>query len=147
MGNNAKEILRAHLRVSKEIVLQTQGYLDQTELTYPQRIALMILDGDGPMPISDLAAAMGSANSTISGVVDRLERLGLAQRIRSEQDRRKIYVSVTDRFLQQKEQSEAKANHSFSQGIQSLSDEEQKEILNALQLLAETLEKEQKERS
>ena len=43
------------------------------------------------MPISALAEAAGSANSTISGVVDRLEKMGLVQRVRSDSDRRVIY--------------------------------------------------------
>ena len=141
MSSNAKEILRAHLRVSREIAARTQGYLGQTELTYPQRIALMILDGDGPMPISDLASAMGSANSTISGVVDRLERLGLAQRIRSEQDRRKIYVSVTEKYIQQREETTGKATSDFADAICHLSEEEKNEIMAALNRLAEALEK------
>lgn len=140
MSSNAQEILRAHLRVSKEIASCTQGYIGQTELTYPQRIALMVLDGDGPMPISDLAAAMGSANSTISGVVDRLERLGLAQRVRSEQDRRKIYVSVTEQFIRYRNESEKRASTGFAEAIRQLTAEQEKEILRAMTLLAETLE-------
>lgn len=140
MSSNAQEILRAHLRVSKEIAACTQGYLGQTDLTYPQRIALMVLDGDGPMPISDLAAAMGSANSTISGVVDRLERLGLAQRVRSEQDRRKIYVSVTDKFIRYRDDSASRASSNFAEAIRHLTDEQQGQILEAMNLLAEALE-------
>ena len=53
---------------------------------------------DGPVPISALAERTGSANSTVSGIVDRLEKLGLARRQRSETDRRVIYVCATEKY-------------------------------------------------
>jgi len=141
MSGNAKEILRAHLRVGKAIAGRTQSYLGELDLTYPQRIALMVLDGDGPMPISDLATAMGSANSTISGVVDRLERLGLAKRIRSEQDRRKIYVTVTEKFVVFRDEATAHATNDFDEALKGLSVQQREDIVRSLDLLAVALGK------
>ena len=59
---------------------------------------LTVLGEDGPVPISALAERTGSANSTVSGIVDRLEKLGLARRQRSETDRRVIYVCATEKY-------------------------------------------------
>ena len=141
MTDNANQILHAYLRASRQMSMRAQGYLGQTNLTYPQTVTLMILDADGPMPISDLAAAAGSANSTISGVVDRLEKLGLAQRVRSEQDRRKIFVSVTDQYRQKRAQVVAQASDRFAQALERLSVQEQERILDGLNLLADALTK------
>lgn len=141
MTQSANEILHAYLRASRLMSLRAQGYLGRLNLTYPQTVTLMILDADGPMPISDLAKATGSANSTISGVVDRLEKLELAQRIRSEQDRRKIFVSVTDRYREIRGKVVDDASDRFAQALQDLGQEEQGRILDGLNLLADVLSK------
>lgn len=141
MTESANQILHAYLRASRQMSIRSQGYLGKLNLTYPQTVTLMILDADGPMPISELAKATGSANSTTSGVVDRLERLGLAQRVRSEQDRRKIYVAVTDKFREIRAKTTDYASNRFAEALKDLSQEEQGKILSGLNLLAEVLEK------
>ncbi len=139
MTESANEILHAYLRTSRQMSIKSQGYLGRLNLTYPQTVTLMILDADGPMPISELARATGSANSTTSGVVDRLERLGLAQRLRAEQDRRKIFVSVTDKFRSMRAETVNYASDRFAEALKSLSDEERQRILDGLNLLTEVL--------
>lgn len=141
MTESANQILHAYLRASRQISARSQGYLGRLNLTYPQTVTLMILDADGPMPISELAKATGSANSTTSGVVDRLEKLGLAQRIRSEQDRRKIFVSVTDQYREIRVKVVHEASDRFAEALRDLSQEEQDRILDGLNLLAEVLSK------
>ena len=90
--STSNDILHEYLQVSRHITEKFRVYYGKLNLTYPQSIVLAILEADGPMPISTLAEAAGSANSTISGVVDRLEKMGLVQRVRSDSDRRVIYV-------------------------------------------------------
>ena len=141
MTESANQILHAYLRASRQMSIRSQGFLGRLNLTYPQTVTLMILDADGPMPISDLAKATGSANSTTSGVVDRLEKLGLAQRIRSDQDRRKIFVSVTDRYRDIRTKTVHDASDRFAEALQELNQEEQERILDGLNLLADVLSK------
>ena len=94
--NTSNDILHAYLQVSRHVSEKFRIYYGKLNLTYPQSIVLAILETDGPMPISALAEAAGSANSTISGVVDRLEKMDLVQRVRSTPTVRVIYVSTTD---------------------------------------------------
>ena len=141
MTESANQILHAYLRASRQMSIRSQGFLGRLNLTYPQTVTLMILDADGPMPISDLAKATGSANSTTSGVVDRLEKLGLAQRIRSDQDRRKIFVSVTDCYREIRTKTVHDASDRFAEALQELNQEEQERILDGLNLLADVLSK------
>jgi DNA-binding MarR family transcriptional regulator len=76
-------------------------------LTAPQLLAMQTLveaaqprpgagdPGDGGLSMSALSARMGLAHSTTSGIVDRLERLGLVQRVPRPDDRRFTIVQVT----------------------------------------------------
>jgi DNA-binding MarR family transcriptional regulator len=50
---------------------------------------------NGPQRIQDLGLMLGLSNSTVSGLVDRLEEKGMVERRRSEEDRRSVYVHVT----------------------------------------------------
>lgn len=51
---------------------------------------------DGPVTTSELAARIGSRPTTITGVVDRLERAGLVARTSRPGDRRVVEIHLTD---------------------------------------------------
>lgn len=141
MTEKANQILHAFLKASRQVSVRSQGYLGRMNLTYPQTVTLMILDADGPMPISELAKATGSANSTTSGVVDRLERMDLVQRVRSDQDRRKIFVEVTDHYREVWAETSSCATDRFAQALKDLSEEEQDAVLKGLNIFADALSK------
>ncbi|MCD7802268.1 MAG: MarR family transcriptional regulator [Clostridiales bacterium] len=141
MTEKANQILHAFLKASRQVSVRSQGYLGRMNLTYPQTVTLMILDADGPMPISELAKATGSANSTTSGVVDRLERMDLVQRVRSDQDRRKIFVEVTDHYREVRAETSSYATDRFAQALKDLSEEEQDAALKGLNIFADALSK------
>lgn len=141
MTEKANQILHAFLKASRQVSVRSQGYLGRMNLTYPQTVTLMILDADGPMPISELAKATGSANSTTSGVVDRLERMDLVQRVRSDQDRRKIFVEVTDHYREVRAETSSYATDRFAQAMKDLSEEEQDAVLKGLNIFADALSK------
>lgn len=64
--------------------------------TIPQRIVMGYLFRHGDLSVKELSQQVGLSHSTISGIVDRLERKGLATRIQDPQDRRITKVSLTD---------------------------------------------------
>lgn len=69
-------------------------------LTPSQYNVLRILRGEGkPLPILDVADRMLAAVPGITGLIDRLERMGLIARERSTEDRRVVYVTITDAGL------------------------------------------------
>ena len=65
----AKQILHGYLRLYRSISEEYRGQFGTVTLTFPQTLVLSLLSAEGPMPISELAKATGSANSTISGVL------------------------------------------------------------------------------
>ena len=137
--STSNDILHEYLQVSRRISEKFRVYYGKLNLTYPQSIVLAILESDGPMPISALAEAAGSANSTISGVVDRLEKMDLVQRIRSDADRRVIYVSVTDQFLSHFSKLRSTASDQFEQVLSVLTKEEADTVRAGLALLNQAL--------
>jgi len=69
-------------------------------LTPSQYNVLRILRGEGkPLPILEIADRMIAAVPGITGLVDRLEAMGLLARDRSTEDRRVIFVAITPKGL------------------------------------------------
>jgi DNA-binding MarR family transcriptional regulator len=59
---------------------------------------LNIIENAGGLSAGDLAAQSGLTGGAITGVIDRLERAGLASRIVDRTDRRRVRVQVTPAF-------------------------------------------------
>jgi DNA-binding MarR family transcriptional regulator len=64
-------------------------------LSFQQAMALGHLEADEPLPMSSLAVALQCDNSNVTGIVDRLEAAGLAERRSFEGDRRVKAVALT----------------------------------------------------
>jgi DNA-binding MarR family transcriptional regulator len=69
--------------------------LSELGLSMQQSMALATLEPGVPVPMSALAEAMHCDNSNITGIVDRLEAAGLAERRPGERDRRVKTVVLT----------------------------------------------------
>jgi MarR family transcriptional regulator, organic hydroperoxide resistance regulator len=69
--------------------------LKEFELTSPQLFILMELFSEHPRTLGNLAKAVDLSNSTVSGIIDRLEMKGLIERKRDENDRRVVWIYTT----------------------------------------------------
>jgi DNA-binding MarR family transcriptional regulator len=56
---------------------------------------LGVVEASDTVTPGDLARATGLTSGAVTGIVDRLEKAGLARRVRDAEDRRKIYVRMT----------------------------------------------------
>lgn len=137
----AKKLLGSYLRVTQHMSRQFRHYFGQLELTFPQALVLTALGEEGTMPISRLAQYTGSANSTVSGIVDRLEKMKLVKRVRSEDDRRVIYVALTKEYRAMRKKMEPSVSAYLSKLLEQLPGRELSEICAALDKLDAALEK------
>ena len=133
------DIFMSYLRLTQHMSQQFRSHFGRLNLTFPQALVLTALGEGEPVPISTLAERTGSANSTVSGIVDRLEKLGLAKRQRSELDRRVIYVCATEKYAALREKTSTDVSGYFDSLLRSMPAEDRKLIAAALQKLDEAL--------
>jgi DNA-binding MarR family transcriptional regulator len=82
-------------RVFQILNEQSQRIKQETGLTGPQLWAIRVIHQSGPINISDIAKRMYLHQTTVLGIIDRLEARGLVSRNRSKDDRRIIWVELT----------------------------------------------------
>src|SRR5215467_689276 len=85
------------MRTSDQLQIRFARMLREHGLTPSQYNILRILRGEGkPLPILDIASRTITVVPGITGLIDRLEKAGLVNRVRCEHDRRIIYVALSD---------------------------------------------------
>lgn len=135
------DILMCYLRVTQHMSQQFREHFGKLNLTFPQALVLTVLGEEGPLPISALAERTGSANSTVSGIVDRLEKLDLAKRDRSEADRRVIYVHATEKYKTLRQKAETNVSGYFATLLDDMPEGDRADVLSALDKLDAALAK------
>lgn len=93
--NKKLEIARLFTEVSKILKHGMRKCFDNVGITLPQGLVIGTLTKCGEMKITELSQKINLSNSTISGIIDRLEKQQLVVRTRSVKDRRIVYVKVT----------------------------------------------------
>jgi DNA-binding MarR family transcriptional regulator len=79
-------------KMSAQSVLFSQGVAARLGINSTDLECLDIIALQGPLSAGQLAAATGLTTGAITGVVDRLERAGFAQRQPDPEDRRRVLV-------------------------------------------------------
>jgi DNA-binding MarR family transcriptional regulator len=80
------------LRLARELRKETE----QLGVTARQATLLWLVKRSPGLSLAELAAEEGISPPALSGHVDRLERVGLLERVRSTEDRRRVGLKLTD---------------------------------------------------
>ncbi|WP_003545102.1 MarR family winged helix-turn-helix transcriptional regulator [Desulfotomaculum nigrificans] len=92
-----KELMRTlNRKFRKYMVAQTVG----CGLTVPQLHLMQELLQNPGITLGDLSARLGLAKSTVSGIVDRLEKQGKVVRRRNENDRRIVHIDLSSQVVE-----------------------------------------------
>lgn len=91
---NVMEIEKYLRKVDYIIRKKGREILNDFNITVPQFTALQILIGEGDLTIGELSQKMTLACSTITDLIDRMEKSGLVLRKKDEKDKRVVRVEV-----------------------------------------------------
>jgi DNA-binding MarR family transcriptional regulator len=82
-------------QLSRGMIRHETNYLSKGVITLPQVWVLRYLSRRRECSMRELADYMKMGVSSVTGMVDRLVKQGLANRRRTEKDRRLVYVDLT----------------------------------------------------
>ena len=130
-------------RIIRSVDLHSRLLLQTCGLTAPQLATLRELARLEPVQAGALAKAVSLSQATMTGILDRLERAGLALRERSGGDRRSVEVTLTQEGRRVLESAPSLVQDRFRRHFAKLADWEQTMILATLQRVAAMMEAEQ----
>ena len=108
--------------------------------TTPQIMVLSTLSKHGSMKITELGEKLNLANSTVSGIVDRLEKQDFVNRFRGEEDRRVVKVALSDKFKLLHSEMHKTIESNIEQRLMKADKDEIQLILTGLKTLKRLLE-------
>ncbi|SFK74806.1 DNA-binding transcriptional regulator, MarR family [Paenibacillus sp. 1_12] len=117
-----------------------ENFMKELNLTKPQGIIIGQIYKE-PKTIGQITEAVQLSYSTVSGIIDRLERDEWIQRVRDKTDRRVIWIQRTDKMDEIRNKVEFYHEQFFHTVLSDLEADELDKISTSLDLLNSQLEK------
>ena len=122
------------LRTSDQFQNRFGRLFREYDLTHSQYNVLRILRGEGkPMPCQEIGDRMIQVVPAMTGLWDRLEKQGLVQRERCTEDRRVVYVQLTDAAKELLQRMDDPVSELHKQLVGHLTQAELKELSRLLE--------------
>ncbi len=127
-----------------QTVFTVQPYLledwYQRGLSLQQLRLLYVLRDASPLTASELARRLGVTPSTLTGLLDRLEREGYVGRTRDTADRRQVFPALTDPGRQVIAGLGQAAQDYFQRAVEALGEQQAEPVDEAFQAWQKALE-------
>ena len=129
-----QEVMLNILRTNDQFQNRFGRLFREYGLTSSQYNVLRILRGEGkPMPCLEVADRMIQVVPAITGLIDRLEKQELVRRERCTEDRRVVYIEITEKALELLKKMDEPVNQLHKQLIGHLTRSELKELNRLLE--------------
>ena len=92
---NLDVILESMIFLYSESRKVTRALAERYGLTGSQLLVLKMLEPRGQVSLSELSERIRAKNSTVTGIIDRMERDEIVVRRRSDEDRRVVFIELT----------------------------------------------------
>ena len=139
-GGYELRILRSLRRIIRAVEMYSKKLASSHKITGPQLVCLLSIMEKEPLTATQIARDVHLSASTVVGVLDRLEEKGLTQRERDKSDRRKVYVTLTDKGRELADSAPSPLQDKLSLALNALNELEQVSIALALEKVVELME-------
>ncbi len=128
-------------RLVREYELCDQMCMGQFRVTASQGYTMLTLPESESMTMNTLSEAMGSANSTMTRMVDQLVNKGFVRRTTDDEDRRVVRVSLTAQGQETRHNLEQAQQYFFGQVLTEIPQDERHVFLQVLERVVVAIEK------
>lgn len=80
---------------SRLIINQYQPYLQKLDITYPQYLVLLVLWEEDELSVKEIGKKLILNSNTLTPILKRMEKQELLQRLRSNEDERKVIIKLS----------------------------------------------------
>jgi DNA-binding MarR family transcriptional regulator len=113
----------------------TKGMASAFGLTGPQLTVIKLLETFDNLSLSSLSERIRAQNSTVTGIVDRMEREGLVRRERSTTDRRVVHIRLSEKGQKLARQIQVEPMEIFRDALASLTPADLRDLLRIMNKL------------
>lgn len=133
-------ILRSLRRIIQAVDIHSRKLAGIHNITTPQLVTLLWIVESGSSTASGIAKQIHLSNSTVVGILDRLESKDLIIRERSTQDRRLVHVRATESGVALARSAPSPLQDVFAQALHRLPESEQNTIAMSLERIVDLME-------
>jgi DNA-binding MarR family transcriptional regulator len=134
------QVLEAILYLYTEGRRITKELARRADLTGPQLTVVKLLESIGDLSLSELSDRIRAQNSTVTGIIDRMEREGLVLRERSKEDRRVVYIRLTSKGRELAREIPVEPMEIFRSALETLSPQEMRDLMRILTKVAKRVQ-------
>ncbi|AZR73837.1 hypothetical protein BBF96_10830 [Anoxybacter fermentans] len=139
LKRTAAEIEDLIRKIARIMNKRLRDSLKESAITPPQFFALVNIYREEGITIGELCDQMFLACSTVSGLIDRLEKVELVERYRDEEDRRVVRLKLTKKGRICTETILEKRREKFEKDLEMIEMERQHELIDNLNLLLQIM--------
>ena len=139
-SDHTKQIIFSIRRLIQASELYTKELNRKYQISAAQLNCILTLYEYGPLPPSKIADHMMVKSSTITGVVDRLEIKGLAERTRNSPDRRVITIQLTEAGKKLAQNAPPPIQQKIIDGLKKTENAIKEQIVSSLNMLTDMLD-------
>jgi len=139
-SDHTKQIIFSIRRLIQASELYTKELNRKYQISAAQLNCILTLYEYGPLPPSKIADHMMVKSSTVTGVVDRLETKGIAERMRNSPDRRVITIQLTEAGKKLAQNAPPPIQQKIIDGLKKTDTAKKKQIVSSLNMLTDMLD-------
>lgn len=142
-GDITHDLLRAIRRIVRRISEHSKHLSAAYGLTVPQLMCLKAigeLEEHAEITVAGVAGAVQLSPATVSRILDRLVKAGLVDRVRSEEDRRRVLLSLTAAGVERYYTLPRPLQEEFVERLMALDPAERSRLLDAVLRINELME-------
>lgn len=133
-------VMIALRKIIQAIDMNSKQLVKRVGLTGPQLVILQEISSLGEVTAGEIAHAVSLSQATVTGILERMEKRDLLTRQRSDQDKRRTMVRITESGKQVLENAPPVMQEAFVERFASLQEWEQTMILSSLQRLVSIMD-------
>lgn len=136
MESRSQTALVALRRILRVTELNARKLAERSELTASQLLVMQHVSRTGKALPSAIAKEVDLKQATVTVMLNKLEEAGLVTRRRDTEDRRRVWIELTDAGRSALDRSPDLLQNRFEQGFDNLEDWEQAMMVSTLERVA-----------